>query len=293
MPTFQDDPVVSTSSSADQAAVFGEGRGNEGVRGISHNEHGAVVGVNDFAPDSPPGAGGNGAWFESAQGEGVRGMAKTPHHGGVVGVNSAGGIGVYGQSDDGTGVVGESTKAAGVLGRGPVGGRFEGGSGPAVQAISLAGGPAGHFDGNVEVTGDIQLTGADVAEQFEVVGELTAEAGSVVVLVGGDRVRVSDEPYDRRVAGVVSGAAGYRPAVVLDRKPGADRRPLALTGKVWCKVDADYAPVELGDLLTTSPTPGHAMNATDPRRAFGAVIGKALGSLPSGRSLVPVLVALQ
>jgi hypothetical protein len=46
-------------------------------------------------------------------------------------------------------------------------------------------------------------------------------------------------------------------------------------------------------MLTTSSTPGHAMRATDPGRAFGAVIGKALGSLPSGRGLVPVLVALQ
>jgi len=45
-------------------------------------------------------------------------------------------------------------------------------------------------------------------------------------------------------------------------------------------------------MLTTSPTPGHAMLATDPTRSFGAVIGKALGSLSSGRGLVPVLVAL-
>jgi hypothetical protein len=35
------------------------------------------------------------------------------------------------------------------------------------------------------------------------------------------------------------------------------------------------------------------MHATDPTRAFGAVIGKALASLRSGRALVPVLVALQ
>jgi hypothetical protein len=35
------------------------------------------------------------------------------------------------------------------------------------------------------------------------------------------------------------------------------------------------------------------MRATDPTRAFGAVIGKALGSIDDGRGLVPVLVALQ
>jgi hypothetical protein len=35
------------------------------------------------------------------------------------------------------------------------------------------------------------------------------------------------------------------------------------------------------------------MKATDPGRAFGAVLGKALGSLKEGQGLLPVLVALQ
>jgi hypothetical protein len=35
------------------------------------------------------------------------------------------------------------------------------------------------------------------------------------------------------------------------------------------------------------------MKATDPMRAFGAVIGKAMGPLASGSGLVPVIVALQ
>jgi len=51
--------------------------------------------------------------------------------------------------------------------------------------------------------------------------------------------------------------------------------------------------VEVGDLLTTSATPGHAMKATDNARAFGAVLGKALAPLPSGKGLVPILVTLQ
>ena len=53
------------------------------------------------------------------------------------------------------------------------------------------------------------------------------------------------------------------------------------------------APIEVGDLLTTSATPGHAMKATDPLKAFGAVIGKALRPLDSGQGLIPVLIALQ
>jgi hypothetical protein len=35
------------------------------------------------------------------------------------------------------------------------------------------------------------------------------------------------------------------------------------------------------------------MKAADPARAFGAVLGKAMGALKEGRGLVPILVTLQ
>ena len=49
------------------------------------DDHGGVVGTNDN-----PAPGGNGGWFESEQGEGVRGWSKNLNHAGVVGVNSGG-----------------------------------------------------------------------------------------------------------------------------------------------------------------------------------------------------------
>jgi hypothetical protein len=58
-------------------------------------------------------------------------------------------------------------------------------------------------------------------------------------------------------------------------------------------VDAAFGAIEVGDLLTTSPTPGHAMKATDQLKAFGSVIGKAMRPLESGRGLIPILIALQ
>ena len=64
-------------------------------------------------------------------------------------------------------------------------------------------------------------------------------------------------------------------------------------GKVYCKVDADASAIETGDMLTTSNIPGYAMKALDPIKAFGAVIGKALGSLDCGKGLIPILVVLQ
>jgi hypothetical protein len=66
-----------------------------------------------------------------------------------------------------------------------------------------------------------------------------------------------------------------------------------LVGRVYCKVDSQYARIQVGDLLTTSSTPGYAMKADDPAKAFGAIVGKALKPLETGRGLIPILVALQ
>jgi NAD(P)H-hydrate repair Nnr-like enzyme with NAD(P)H-hydrate dehydratase domain len=55
--------------------------------------------------------------------------------------------------------------------------------------------------------------------------------------------------------------------------------------------DADVAPIRPGDLLTTSTMSGHCRRVTEPARAFGAVIGKALTALLSGQGLVRVLVS--
>jgi hypothetical protein len=116
----------------------------------------------------------------------------------------------------------------------------------------------------------------------------------VVVINDCGGLRQSHEAYDRKVAGVVSGAGQYRPGLVLDaQKSSGNRLAVALMGKVLCKVDARYEAIAVGDLLTSSTTPGHAMKAADPGRAFGAVIGKALAPLPSGKGLIPILVALQ
>jgi len=148
--------------------------------------------------------------------------------------------------------------------------------------------------GSVEVTGDVVLSNADCAEEFDVADMDSADPGTVMVIDANEVLRPSYRANDKRVAGVVSGAGDLRPGIVLGKQSGKGARlPIALTGKVYCKVDAQYAAVEVGDLLTTSPTPGHAMKAADPAAAFGAVIGKALGELTEGTGLIPMLVALQ
>ena len=69
--------------------------------------------------------------------------------------------------------------------------------------------------------------------------------------------------------------------------------PVALTGRVYCYVDATEGAIVPGDLITTSATPGHGMKVDDHARAQGAIIGKAMTALESGKGLVLVLVSLQ
>jgi hypothetical protein len=141
---------------------------------------------------------------------------------------------------------------------------------------------------------DVSLIGGDCAEEFDVDEAESIEPGTVMVLGDGGFLHQSCQPYDKRVAGVISGAGDYKPGIVLGKRQSQNnRQPVALLGKVYCKVDAQYASVEVGDLLTTSSTPGHAMKANDPLKAFGAVIGKALGPFRDGQGLIPILIALQ
>ena len=147
--------------------------------------------------------------------------------------------------------------------------------------------------GNILATGDIRLAGADCAEEFEIEEGPALDPGTVMVISEAERLAPCLAAYDTRVAGVISGAADCRPGIILGRRLSElNRIPLALSGKVYCKVDASYSSIQVGDLLTTSPRPGHAMKAAEPARAFGAILGKALKPLIDGDGLIPVLVAL-
>jgi hypothetical protein len=136
---------------------------------------------------------------------------------------------------------------------------------------------------------------ADIAEDFDLEDDpANAEPGTVLVIHPSGKLSACTEPYDTRVAGVVSGAGDLRPAIVLQRLQHLpDRSPLALVGKALCKVDAGFGGITAGDLLTTSATPGHAMKVADCTKALGAILGKALHPLDAGRGLVPVLVSLR
>lgn len=259
--------VIGVTNTATDSGVWGNNTGSGyGVAGSSTNGNG-VIGL---AAGAPTGGG---------TVNGVIGRTTSESASGVWGDNTGSGFGVTGSSTNGIGVLGQGGRLAG---------RFEG----TVEISGLL-----HCAGNINLTsstGDITLANQDCAEDFEMVGAGQIDPGSVVVIDLEGAFKQSDRPYDKRVAGVVSGAGDCKPGIVLGRQQlQANTRPVALVGKVFCKADAGYSPIEVGDLLTTSPTPGHAMRVGDHVQAFGAVIGKALRSLGAGRELIPILVALQ
>ncbi|MEM1045480.1 MAG: hypothetical protein AAGL24_04995 [Pseudomonadota bacterium] len=152
--------------------------------------------------------------------------------------------------------------------------------------------------GNINLSGDVRFTQgvADCAEEFDVLDPGNALPGTVLVIEDHGRLAETDRPYDTRAAGVVSGAGGLRPGVILGADATArpdERCLLAVMGRVFVRADAGFGAIGVGDLLTTSPTSGHAMRVGDPNAARGAVIGKALGRLDRGRGLVEMLVSLQ
>ncbi len=143
--------------------------------------------------------------------------------------------------------------------------------------------------------GDIILRNADTAEDFEIAEGAEVTRGSVMVIDDDGRLSPCRRDYDRRVVGVVAGAGGYRPGIVMDRRPEAasPRAPIAMLGKAVCRADATGRPIRVGDLLTSSATPGAAMRAEDPERALGAIIGKALTPLDDDLGHVSMVIGLQ
>jgi hypothetical protein len=140
--------------------------------------------------------------------------------------------------------------------------------------------------------GDIRLSGADCAELF-VVDAPAVEPGSVVVIGDNENLQLSEKPYDPRVAGIISGANGLTPGVLLGMNGKKGLYPISLSGKVYCKVVAGEHSIGVGDFLTTSGVVGHAMKVVDKARAFGASIGKALRATSKDSDLIPVLVSLR
>ncbi len=92
--------------------------------------------------------------------------------------------------------------------------------------------------------------------------------------------------------GSVEAAEGERiPLKRADMARLYDEVPIAMIGIVPAKVSVENGPIQPGDLLVTSSTPGHAMRDDDPRN--GTIVGKALEPLANGTGKIRIAVTLQ
>jgi hypothetical protein len=148
----------------------------------------------------------------------------------------------------------------------------------------------------LDVDGSIRIRGgADIVETFESSCGLL-EPGTVVVIdpENPGSLMCSSTAYDTKVAGVVSGAGGVNPGLLLGQDDvfTGDTK-VAMTGRVYVNCSTENGPIVPGDRLTTATREGHAMRVSEELPSSGSVIGKAMSSLESGSGLVLVLVNLQ
>ena len=294
--------------------VRGESSGSgTGIEGTSNGVFGQGIAVHGIAKRTGMAGSGRGVVGESIDSTGVYGksdhdigvfgqafdadtgvLGRTEGNGGqgVFGYGASGGVGVLAVSEGNDGLSGRTNAEnhSGVFGYTEKASSFGG------FFVNTGGGVALKADGLAQVKSLDILGGSDVAEFFDVAGG-NAQPGMVMVIDSErpGKIKVASKPYDANVAGVISGAGGINTGMVLSQ-PGAMTQgdhKVALTGRVYCWCDASFGPIEVGSMLTTSATPGHAMKATDRDKAFGAVIGKAMTELKTGKGLVLALVSLQ
>lgn len=168
----------------------------------------------------------------------------------------------------------------------------EGGSG-----IAFAVQPNG--DASLQGTMSVKVLtirgGADLAEPFAM-SHRGIVPGAVVSIdpKNPGKLRMSGNAYDKRVAGIVSGANGIKPGIsMIDEEQLEPGENVALSGRVYVKANTSAGPIQPGDLLTTSDVPGEAMRAADHHRAPGSILGKAMTALDEDAGTVLVLVTLQ
>ncbi len=113
-------------------------------------------------------------------------------------------------------------------------------------------------------------------------------------------IAIADAENDNMTIGIVDAEAIPEPDAPDSRvdpddptfvEDGGEVYVVTLGAYAHCKVDATDAPIEVGDLLTSSANPGHAKKATEPK--IGSIIGKALEPLKEGTGYIAVFVNIQ
>jgi len=265
--------------------VYGKSTQGKGVVGESATGNAASFSVTDVSNSldavyiSNLGQG-NGIYTESATGNGLTAITNSSFSAAIWGFNNNGGVGIYGVTHAGSeaGLKGATTFDGGTALEAELAGSATTGnlalfkvSGTNVARINEAG--KGFFNGGT------QNSGADIAEAFDVTGNINEyEAGDVLAIsTSKDRaVEKSSEPYSTLVAGVYA----TKPGVLLTEEnidnDLTGKVPMGVIGVIPTKVCLQGGSIKRGDLLVTSSIPGVAMKADPEKVRVGQVIGKAL-----------------
>ena len=257
--------------------IYSESNGSMGIWAVSKSHVAAgVLGEN----------------YEYGDGLIGRSNAVFPYAG-VVGVCDSSGNGVKGFSKDGIGVLGQSGNYQGD----GVAGRFENiyynNNNNVLEVTTLSSSASNLIvmkKNNVVVArisdagkgffnGGTQSSGADMAEAFDVAGDIKSYEPGDVLIISLDKDRAvikSNQPYSNLVAGVYA----TKPGVLMTEENVdtdiSDKVPMGVVGVIPTKVSIEGGEIKRGDFLVTSSLSGIAMKADPDKIKPGQVIGKAL-----------------
>ncbi len=142
------------------------------------------------------------------------------------------------------------------------------------------------IDGNLQVyMRSLKIEGgADFSENFDVSRKYAAtgvpaapaepEMAGMVVSIDPEnpsKLKVSSRAYDRRVAGIISGAGGVKPGMVMGQEGTfADgKHPVALSGRVYVWVDATRGAIKPGGFTDQFRHPGPRDESKKPTARAG------------------------
>ncbi|WP_394138398.1 hypothetical protein [Cytobacillus oceanisediminis] len=218
--------VFGLSVSPGAAGVFGA---NNSTKGVGVQGNGPEAGISGFSDR------GAGVRAHSNHGNGVEGFAHDANGAAILAINNATtaptvndgsprGSGVLGMTTvpDGAGVFGanNSTKGRGVQGNGPeagVGGFSEGGNGVLAQSktgigiLAQGGRLAGKFEGNVEVTGNLNVNGF-----IYMGGDTVTPLGAWLSRIRQLEAEVADLRSRLPVSGTFAGSTTTTPSATVD-----------------------------------------------------------------------------
>jgi hypothetical protein len=150
-------------------------------------------------------------------------------------------------------------------------------------------------DGRV-ITSELQINGgSDLSENFDV-NDNDVKPGMVVSIdeENEGKLKISDQANDKKVVGIISGANGIKPGMLMGQKESIanGEYPVALAGRVYV-LATDENEIIPGDFLVSSSKPGYATKAINSQNSQGAIIGKAMSKRNKETGFVLVLVNLQ